>query len=203
MAEEIEEEPKKSGLIKIIIFVVAGLLLLGVGLGLGYFMFGGEPEPDPSAEVNQIIEGKDKEAQQQKEIDEKNKEDEGAEEGADGIIKKNVTEIPETDSYETTYFEFPGDFTTNLKGSRKFLQVSVGVSTQYDEKVMETVDQHQLSLRSEILTTISDFTEEDIAGSDGKKKLSTKLLEVLNKKLDSLKEFPGIEDVYFTAFILQ
>jgi flagellar FliL protein len=94
-------------------------------------------------------------------------------------------------------------FTTNLKGSRKFLQVSVGVSTQYDEKVMETVDQHQLSLRSEILTTISDFTEEDIAGSDGKKKLSTKLLEVLNKKLDSLKEFPGIEDVYFTAFILQ
>jgi flagellar FliL protein len=68
---------------------------------------------------------------------------------------------------------------------------------------METVDQHQLSLRSEILTTISDFTEEDIAGSDGKKKLSTKLLEVLNKKLDSLKEFPGIEDVYFTAFILQ
>jgi flagellar FliL protein len=203
MAEEIEEEPKKSGLIKIIIFVVAGLFLLGVGLGLGYFMFGGEPEPDPSAEVNQIIEGKDKEAQKQKEIEEKKKEEEGAEEGADGIIKKNVKEIPETDSYETTYFEFPGDFTTNLKGSRKFLQISIGVSTQYDEKVMETVDQHQLSLRSEILTTISDFTEEDISGSDGKKKLSTKLLEVLNKKLDSLKEFPGIEDVYFTAFILQ
>ena len=204
MAEEIEEEPKKSGLIKIIIFVVAGLFLLGVGLGLGYVMFGGEPETDPSAEVNQIIEGKDKEAQKQKEIEEKKKEDEGeGEEGADGIMKKNVKEIPETDSYETTYFEFPGDFTTNLKGSRKFLQVSVGVSTQYDEKVMETVDQHQLSLRSEILTTISDFTEEDIAGSDGKKKLSTKLLEVLNKKLDSLKEFPGIEDVYFTAFILQ
>ena len=204
MAEEIEEEPKKSGLIKIIIFVVAGLFLLGVGLGLGYVMFGGEPETDPSAEVNQIIEGKDKEAQKQKEIEEKKKEDEGeGEEGADGIMKKNVKEIPETDSYETTYFEFPGDFTTNLKGSRKFLQVSVGVSTQYDEKVMETVDQHQLSLRSEILTTISDFTEEDISGSDGKKKLSTKLLEVLNNKLDSLKEFPGIEDVYFTAFILQ
>jgi flagellar basal body-associated protein FliL len=26
---------------------------------------------------------------------------------------------------------------------------------------------------------------------------------VLNKKLETLKEFPGIEDVYFTAFILQ
>jgi flagellar FliL protein len=201
MAEEIEEEPKKSGLIKIVIFAVAGILLLVIGLGIGYLMFGGDPETDPSAEVNQIIQGKDKVDQEKKAIEDKKLE--GETEGEDGILKKNVKAIPETDSYETTYFEFPGDFTTNLKGSRKFLQVSVGVSTQYDEKVMETIDQHQLAMRSEILSTISDFTEEDISGSDGKKKLSAKLLEVLNVKLKALKEFPGIEDVYFTAFILQ
>ena len=199
MAEEVEEEPKKSNLLKIIIFVVGGFLLIAVGLGIGYFLFGGEPEPDPSAEVNQIIEGKEAEKKKTEEIENK----EGEEEGEDGIIKKNVKAIPEVDSYETTYFEFPGDFTTNLKGSRKFLQVSVGVSTQYDEKVMEVVDSHQLALRSEILSTISDFTEEDISGSDGKKKLSERLMVVLNKKLESLDEFPGIEDVYFTAFILQ
>ena len=199
MAEEVEEEPKKSNLLKIIIFVVGGFLLIAVGLGIGYFLFGGEPEPDPSAEVNQIIEGK--EAEKKKSEDAENKE--GEEEGEDGIIKKNVKAIPEVDSYETTYFEFPGDFTTNLKGSRKFLQVSVGVSTQYDEKVMEVVNSHQLALRSEILSTISDFTEEDISGSDGKRKLSERLMVVLNKKLETLNEFPGIEDVYFTAFILQ
>ena len=200
MAEEVEEEPKKSGLIKIIIFVVAGILLIVIGLGIGYLMFGGEPEPDPSAEVNQIIEGK--EAEKKEKEDKKDKE-EGEVDGEEGIIKKNVKAIPEVDSYETTYFEFPGDFTTNLKGSRKFLQVSVGVSTQYDEKVMEVVDSHQLALRSEILSTISDFTETDISGSDGKKKLSERLMVVLNKKLETLDEFPGIEDVYFTAFILQ
>ena len=199
MAEEVEEEPKKSNLLKIIIFLIGGILLIAVGLGIGYFLFGGEPEPDPSAEVNQIIEGKEAEKKKTKEDENK----EGEEEGEDGIIKKNVKAIPEVDSYETTYFEFPGDFTTNLKGSRKFLQVSVGVSTQYDEKVMEVVDSHQLALRSEILSTISDFTEEDISGSDGKKKLSERLMVVLNKKLESLDEFPGIEDVYFTAFILQ
>ena len=198
MAEEVEEEPKKSNLLKIIIFVVGGFLLIAVGLGIGYFIFGGEPEPDPSAEVNQIIEGKEAE-KKKTEVDKK----EGEEEGEDGIVKKNVKSIPEVDTYETTYFEFPGDFTTNLKGSRKFLQVSVGVSTQYDEKVMEVVDSHQLALRSEILSTISDFTEEDISGSNGKKKLSDRLIVVLNKKLESLDEFPGIEDVYFTAFILQ
>ncbi len=199
MAEEVEEEPKKSNLLKIIIFVVGGILLIAIGLGIGYFIFGGEPEPDPSAEVNQIIEGKEAEKNKTKDVENK----EGQEEGEDGIIKKNVKAIPEVDSYETTYFEFPGDFTTNLKGSRKFLQVSVGVSTQYDEKVMEVVDSHQLALRSEILSTISDFTEEDISGSNGKKKLSDRLMVVLNKKLESLDEFPGIEDVYFTAFILQ
>ena len=199
MAEELEEEPKKSNLLKIIIFVVGGFILIAVGLGIGYFLFGGDPEPDPSAEVNQIIEGK--EAVKKKTEDVGNKE--GEEEGEDGIIKKNVKAIPEVDSYETTYFEFPGDFTTNLKGSRKFLQVSVGVSTQYDEKVMEVVDSHQLALRSEILSTISDFTEDEISGSDGKKKLSERLMVVLNKKLELLDEFPGIEDVYFTAFILQ
>ena len=200
MAEEVEEEPKKSNLLKIIIFVVAGLLLIVVGLGIGYFIFGGEPEPDPSAEVNQIIEGKEAE---KKETEKSENDEEGEEVGEDGLIKKNVKAIPEVGSYETTYFEFPGDFTTNLKGSRKFLQVSVGVSTQYDEKVMEIVDSHQLALRSEILSTISDFTETDISGSDGKKKLSERLMVVLNKKLETLDEFPGIEDVYFTAFILQ
>jgi len=199
MAEEVEEEQKKGGLIKIIIFVVAGIMLIAVGLGIGYFIFGGEPEPDPSAEVNQIIEGKETEKKEKEESAEKKE----GEEGEEGIITKNVKEVPEVDAYETTYFEFPGDFTTNLKGSRKFLQVSVGVSTQYDEKVMEVVDWHQLALRSEILSTISDFTEEDISGSDGKKKLSDRLMVVLNKKLETLKEFPGIEDVYFTAFILQ
>ena len=198
MADEVEEEPKKGNLVKIIIFVVGGFLLIAVGLGIGYFIFGGEPEPDPSAEVNQIIEGKEAEKKKTEDI-----ENQEGEEDGDGIIKKNVKAIPEVDSYETTYFEFPGDFTTNLKGSRKFLQVSVGVSTQYDEKVMEVVDSHQLALRSEILSTISDFTEEDISGSDGKKKLSERLMVVLNKKLESLDEFPGIEDVYFTAFILQ
>ncbi|MAQ06422.1 MAG: flagellar biosynthesis protein FliL [SAR116 cluster bacterium] len=199
MAEVKEEEQSgKGGLIKILLFSLGAILLLCIGLGIGYFLFGGEPETDPSQEVNQIIEGESNKKAENKEED-----TEGEEVGEDGIIKKNVKAIPEVDAYETSYFEFPGDFTTNLKNSRKFLQVSVGVSTQYDEKVMEIVDQHQLALRSVILTVISDFTEEDISGSNGKDKLADSLLVAMNKKLDQLKEFPGIEGVYFTSFVVQ
>ena len=199
MAEVKEEEHSgKGGLIKILLFSLGAILLLCIGLGIGYFLFGGEPETDPSQEVNQIIEG-----ESNKKAENKEEETEGEEVGEDGIIKKNVKAIPEVDAYETSYFEFPGDFTTNLKNSRKFLQVSVGVSTQYDEKVMEIVDQHQLALRSVILTVISDFTEEDISGSNGKDKLADSLLVAMNKKLDQLKEFPGIEGVYFTSFVVQ
>ena len=90
-----------------------------------------------------------------------------------------------------------------MKNSKKFLQISVGVSTQYDEKVIEMVDQHQLALRSVILSVISDFSEEEISGSDGKNSLSEKLLKEMNAKLESLKEFPGIEGVYFTSFVVQ
>ncbi len=193
-----EEQSKKGGIVKILLFSFGGLLLVGIGLGVGYFLFGGTPEPDPSQEVNQIIEGETK-----KTVEKTDEKKEGEEEGEDGIIKKNVKEVPDVDAYETTYFEFPGDFTTNLKNSRKFLQISVGVSTQYDEKVIETVDQHQLALRSVILSIISDFTEEDINGSDGKNKLSKELLKGMNLKLDELKEFPGIEGVYFTSFVVQ
>jgi flagellar FliL protein len=65
------------------------------------------------------------------------------------------------------------------------------------------VDQHQLALRSVILSVISDFSEEGISGSEGKNALSEKLLKEMNAKLESLKEFPGIEGVYFTSFVVQ
>ena len=70
----------------------------------------------------------------------------------------------------TTYFEFPGTFTTNLRSSRKFLQVGLGVSTQYDDEVITNVEDHQLALRSEILNVMSEFTEERFRANKGVKR---------------------------------
>ena len=192
-----EEQQKKGGILKIILFVIGGILLIILGLGVVYFIFGGEPEQDPSQEVNQIIEGEPKAR------DDNNKDKNTDETNEEGIITKNVKTVPDVDAYETTYFEFPGDFTTNLKNSKKFLQISVGVSTQYDDTVMANVEMHQLSLRSEILGMMSEFSEEEIQGKAGRDDLSAAIAEAINEKLIELEDFGGVESVHFTSFMLQ
>ena len=144
-------------------------------------------------------------AKQQRQIDELKKAEE--EKDADGncpVGPKKIPKItPEQEIFATTYYEFPGNFTTNLKDSKKFLQLSLGVSTQYDEQVMANVDSHQLSLRSEILTIMSTFSADDIAGREGKQKLADALKEGINEILVKVEGFGGVENVHFTSFVLQ
>jgi flagellar FliL protein len=193
MADDANNEPQKSrGILKILGFVFGGLFLVGAGLGAGFFMFGSD-QPDPSEEIEQIIERKMVEADEKKAADEKAAESES----------KVAKETPEVKTFMTTYFEFPGTFTTNLMNSRKFLQVGLGVSTQYDDKVMVNVEAHQLGLRSEILNTISEFSEADIQGKAGREQLANALTESINQKLIALEDFGGVQEVHFTSFVLQ
>ena len=193
MADDENNEPKKkSGILKILGFAFGGLFLVGAGLGAGFFMFG-STQPDPSEEIEQIIERKMVEAEDKKEADEK------AGEGEAKVAK----ETPEIDTFMTTYFEFPGTFTTNLMNSRRFLQVGLGVSTQYDDTVMENVEAHQLALRSEILNAISEFSESDIAGKNGREQLAKALTDAINNKLLALEDFGGVTEVHYTSFVLQ
>ena len=117
--------------------------------------------------------------------------------------KNNLIANNEEEIFTTTYYEFPGNFTANLKGSKKFLQVSVGVSTQYDEQVMVNVESHQLALRSEILTIMSEFSSEDISGKEGKYNLADALKNGINEVLMKVEGFGGIENVHFTSFVVQ
>ena len=197
MSDETEEPKKKGGLVKILGFVFAGILLIGIGLGAGFFLFGGS-SLTPSDEIEQIIERKLKESGQLPEDEEAEEDAEG-----EGEPRPNIKEVPETDAFVTTYFEFDGNFTTNLRNSRKFLQVGVGVSTQYDESVIEHVETHQLALRSEILGVASEFSEEDIQGKAGRDLLAARMTEAINAKLVMLEGFGGIENVHFTSIVLQ
>ncbi|WP_438996214.1 flagellar basal body-associated FliL family protein [Candidatus Puniceispirillum sp.] len=192
MAEN-DEEPKKSKgfLIKIILFVVGGFVLIGAGLGVGYMLFGAA-QPDPSEQIEEIIERKMQEAET------------AEQEALDNATAQRVSkETPEVENFVTIYYEFPGTFTSNLMGSRKMLQVGVGVSTQYDDSIMEMVESHQLALRSVVLGVLSEFGEEDIQGIAGREKLATAMRDAMNAKLESLEDFGGVAEVHFTSFVLQ
>ena len=208
MAEENKNnEDKKGGIVKYILFGFGGLALLGVGLGIGMFM--GGDDTDPSSEISQIIEKKDNPEKEEDEIEddlavEDCADDEKDEEGNCPVGPKKIPKlVPEEEIFATTYYEFPGNFTTNLKDSKKFLQISLGVSTQYDEQVMVNVESHQLALRSEILGTMSDFTAEAISSREGKAELAESLKNGINKVLEGVEGFGGVENVHFTSFVLQ
>ena len=83
------------------------------------------------------------------------------------------------------------------------MQVGLGVSTQYDDTVMARIDQHQLALRSEILNTMSEFSEKDIQGKAGREGLADALRKSINEKLVALEDFGGVQEVHFTSFVLQ
>ena len=202
MAEEEKEEKKSSKLIPIIIGAVGGIVLLLAGLALGFFLFS-SPAADPSAEVDEIIEKNSPEEEGEEECLNPVENEETGEVECKGDPERVALDTPENQVFLTTYYEFPGSFTTNLMNSRKFLQISVGVSTQYDDRVMANVEAHQLALRSEILGTMSEFTEESIQGKAGRQALASSLQEAINTKLEVLENFGGIDEVHFTSFVLQ
>jgi len=188
-----EEKPKR-GIVKILLFVIGGLALVGVGLGAGFFLFG--KSVTPSEEIDMIIERKLQEAGQLPPAEEEGSEEEA---GPTRVARP----VEGTEVFITSYYEFPGNFTTNLRASRKFLQVAIGVSTQYDETVVRNVETHQLALRSEVLGVISEFTEEQVEGKDGRDAMAARMRDAINAKLEQLEGFGGIEGVHFTSFVLQ
>jgi flagellar FliL protein len=192
MAESEEEQPAGGGLVKkIAIFGGGGLLMIGIGIAAGWLIFG-NGQPDPSEEIEEIIERKMQEREEAEEMEADN-----------STPSKQSKAAPEEEVFETIYHEFAGTFTTNLAGSRKMLQVGIGVSTQYDDTVMMNVDSHQLALRSIILGVISDFSEEQVRGGEGRELLADALRDAINAKLEELENFGGVEDVHFTSFVLQ
>ena len=203
MADEDNQGSSRRTLLLIMGGVVGGTVLVSLGLGIGYMVFGGSAS-NPSAEVEQIIERSNPGTQP---VEEQVSEDELAEEGeggSEGGVPKKVPRLaPGETVFLTTYYEFPGNLTTNLRGSRKFIQLGIAVSTQYDDTVMENVDSHQLALRSEILTAMSAFGEEAVDGVQGRTNLAIAIRDAINTKLEQLEGFGGIEGVHFSNFVIQ
>lgn len=197
MAEEIAEgeEKGKSPVVKIVLIVVGILLLItlsvvGTLFATGFF---------DSKEEN--VEEQIAELEAEAEAEAKGNED--GEEGDGGPPEPVSLETPELTKFKKSYKELEKNFVSNVKSSRKVIQVQIGIMTHYDEKVITNVETHEMALRHRILNAMGQVTEDEVADPDFRKNLANIIKLEMNSLLEEYEDFGGIEEVFFTDFVMQ
>ena len=193
-AIEAPQAKKKGGMKKMLILGVGILTLVGAGIGAGIYasgagLVGGHegPKEDPNMPKLVPMEGV-----------------EGAEEAPKHPTKgPNGEEQFNRALYKATYYPITDTFTSNLRDSDGFMQVGIGVATYYDSRVTDHLKDNEMPVRSAILMTLANQDGFVISTPEGKKALQKELKDAINQVLISRTGFGGIDDVYFTSFIIQ
>ena len=197
---------KKGKMGKIIIGGVALLVLVGGGVGAGVYassaglIGGGHGAAADDGKPKLVPKSEQKPA---------DAEGEGSGHGGGG-----EDEAPENhgmptptgeggDRYASTYFAMEKEFTANLQDSAHFIQVGVAISTPYDNTVIEHLKTNEIAVRSAILMTLAEATEEQVFAAEGKRKLQVRLAKAINDTLKQKEGFGGVSNVYFTSFVVQ
>ena len=68
--------------------------------------------------------------------------------------------------YVQTYHELTRPFIANLSNSKKVMQITIAVMTQYEAQVTENVDKHEFAIRSVVLDIMRQVTDSDITQPD-------------------------------------
>ena len=187
-AEEGEKKPK-SPIVLIIVGVVGLLIILASTVAGTLFLTGFfNPKPDPEhAEAAADGHGKDGKGK----------------DGKDAKPGKKVKDSPELTRFEYTYLQIEREFLVNLSGSKKVMSVQLAVMTHYDERVFENVKKHEFALRSVIRDVMRQTQEAELTKPEFRKELAAKIRDAMNTLLEKYEDFGGIEDIYFTNFIVQ
>ena len=186
-AEASTEEPKpKKPIVKIIIIAVLATTLL-VGVVFVTLFFSGFYEKKAELEAEDRLEELEAAASK-------------AKVEAPSKIKK---EAPEATRFEKNYLQMEKELMTNITGSKKVMVVQIALMTHYDSRVFDNVKKHEFALRSAMLDVMRQSTEADVAKPEFRKNLAAKLKDVMNELLENYEDFGGIEDVFFTSFVMQ
>lgn len=105
--------------------------------------------------------------------------------------------------YQATYFQVQAPFTSNLVDTDSFAQISIAVGTYYDGRVIQAMTTHEMAIRSAILMMLAQQAETDLSTPAGKEALQARLKTIINQVLKQKTGFGGIDNVYFTNFVIQ
>ena len=110
---------------------------------------------------------------------------------------------PDSPRFEYTYHQLKKDFLSNLMNSKKVMSIQISIMTRYDDRVFENVDKHEAALRSVVLDVLRQTTDADLVKPEFRKELAVKIRDAMNSFLEKLEDFGGIEEVFFTSFVVQ
>ena len=191
VAEEGAGEKKPRNPIVLIIVGVVGLLVILASTVIGTLFITGFFNPKPDVEHAEAADdahgGKDAHGKDAK----------------DSKPGKKTKDSPELKRFEYSYLQIEREFLVNLTGSKKVMSVQLAVMTHYDDRVFENVKKHEFALRSVIMDVMRQTQEAELAKPDFRKELGAKIRDAINTLLEKYEDFGGIEDVYFTNFIVQ
>jgi flagellar FliL protein len=187
--EVVEGEPKKKKPILLILVIVLSVIVLIMSVMFGTLYFSGFFEHKSEAAAHEKVDELEKEAETAH-----NATPEGP-----SKVKKEA----EATRFENTYLEIDKEFMTNITNSKKIMVVKVAVMTHYDSRVFDNVKKHEFAIRSAVLDVMRQSTEADVAKSDFRVELAAKIKVVMNDMLMKYEDFGGIEDVFFTSFVMQ
>ncbi len=103
------------------------------------------------------------------------------------------------------YYPILPPLTTNFSddvGRRRFMQVSLEVRAS-EQSAIDAVKDHNAVIRNALLMAYSDVNYESAITRDGKEALRVMSLEEVRRVLQEQTGEPGVDDIFFTQFVIQ
>jgi flagellar FliL protein len=210
MSDEAKAKKKKGGSMKMIIMLVIATLVGGAGAAGGLYAAGffshkeEGPKEDPNKPVL-VLAGENAE-----EVAKAHGMGGGGHGGGGAAVAGHAPgkgiDLPtptNPTAYQATYFQLQTPFTSNMSDTDAFAQISLAVSTYYDMRVIEAIKTHEMAIRSQVLMLLAQQPETMLATPDGKKELQVKIKAVINDVLKQKTGYGGVDNVYFTNFVIQ
>jgi flagellar protein FliL len=217
MSDKAEAPKKKGGKGKLIIILLIALVMGGAGAAGGLYAAGAftqKAEEGPKEDPNKprlVLTSEDPEAVAAQfggsaKGEHGEKSDSHGQPGKGFALPPGGVDLPRPKNianYHATYFQIPVPFTSNMVDTDSFAQISVAVSTYYDMRVVESLKTHEMALRSAILMLLAQESEAVLSTPEGKAQLQQKLTRLINKVLKEKTGYSGVDNVYFTNFVIQ
>lgn len=174
--DEDAEKKGKSGKAKIIIIALIVVVLMGASIG-GTLLFLGGSDEEMAME----------------------------EDGDNGKEKKKKKKVAKDgEEMKVIYHAFEPAFVVNFedKGVVRFLQIGLSVMT-HDETVIAGLQQHDPVIRNNLVLLFSSQSFKDLSSREGKEKLRVETLKEIQSVLKKYTDDKGIEEAFFTSFVIQ